>query len=101
MQVVCEATQSQSVTVQVGAFECLVRIMSCYYDKMDFYMERALFGVSFLEIDLANQQLTIMGMRHPEEPVALQAIEFWSTVCEEEIEMGVDSQDVRDIFRQR
>ena len=46
MQVVCEATQSQSVTVQVGAFECLVRIMSLYYEKMDFYMERALFGVS-------------------------------------------------------
>jgi importin subunit beta-1 len=48
MQVVCEATQSQSVAVQVGAFECLVRIMSLYYEKMDFYMERALFGVSRL-----------------------------------------------------
>ena len=46
MQVVCEATQSQSVTVQVGAFECLVRIMSLYYENMEFYMERALFGVS-------------------------------------------------------
>ncbi|WRT64981.1 uncharacterized protein IL334_001922 [Kwoniella shivajii] len=46
MQVVCEATQSPSVTVQVGAFECLVRIMHLYYEKMDFYMERALFGVS-------------------------------------------------------
>ena len=34
------------MTVQVGAFECLVRIMSLYYEKMDFYMERALFGVS-------------------------------------------------------
>ncbi|WWC67728.1 uncharacterized protein I206_101640 [Kwoniella pini CBS 10737] len=76
MQVVCEATQSPSVTVQVGAFECLVRIMHLYYEKMDFYMERALFG------------LTIMGMKHHEEPVALQAIEFWSTVCEEEIELS-------------
>lgn len=44
--------------------------------------------------DFADEQLTIMGMRHPEEPVALQAIEFWSTVCEEEIEMGVESQEV-------
>ena len=50
MQVVCEATQNQSVPVQVGAFECLVRIMSLYYDKMAFYMERALFGVSMLLI---------------------------------------------------
>lgn len=46
MQVVCEATQNASVNVQVAAFECLVRIMSLYYDKMGFYMERALFGVS-------------------------------------------------------
>ena len=46
MQVVCEATQNPSVAVQVGAFECLVRIMSLYYDKMALYMEQALFGVS-------------------------------------------------------
>ena len=45
MQVVCEATQSSSVQVQATAFECLVRIMSLYYSKMDYYMERALFGV--------------------------------------------------------
>ena len=47
MQVVCEATQSPSVSVQVGAFECLVKIMTLYYEKMAFYMERALFGVRF------------------------------------------------------
>ena len=46
MQIVCEATQSTSVTVQVGAFECLVKIMQLYYNKMKLYMERALFGVS-------------------------------------------------------
>jgi importin subunit beta-1 len=45
MQVVCEATQNPNVLVQVGAFECLVRIMNLYYDKMAFYMEQALFGV--------------------------------------------------------
>lgn len=81
MQVVCEATQSPSVAVQVGAFECLVRIMHLYYDKMEFYMQRALFG------------LTITGMRQ-EEPVALQAIEFWSTVCETEIDLAIEAQEV-------
>ena len=50
MQVVCEATQSPHVPVQVGAFECLVRIMTLYYDKMAFYMERALFGVRTVDI---------------------------------------------------
>ena len=46
MQVVCEATQNPNPSVQIGAFECLVKIMSLYYDKMSYYMERALFGVS-------------------------------------------------------
>ena len=79
MQVVCEATQNPAPAVQVGAFECLVKIMSLYYSKMEFYMERALFG------------LTVMGMRNPDEKVALQAIEFWSTVCETELEITAEA----------
>lgn len=35
-----------------------------------------------------------MGMRHAEEPVALQAIEFWATVCEEEIELAIEAEEV-------
>lgn len=50
MQIVCEATQSSDVNVQVAAFECLVRIMQIYYDKMRFYMEKALFGVGIIFI---------------------------------------------------
>ncbi|KAJ9095333.1 hypothetical protein QFC21_005699 [Naganishia friedmannii] len=79
MQVVCEATQSTHVVVQIGAFECLVRIMQLYYDKMALYMERALFG------------LTVLGMQNEEEKVALQAVEFWSTVCEEEAELAIEA----------
>ncbi|KAF7964699.1 hypothetical protein HWV62_4055, partial [Athelia sp. TMB] len=79
MQVVCEATQNPSVNVQVGAFECLVRIMALYYDKMAFYMEQALFG------------LTVVGMKHTDERVALQAVEFWTTVCEEEVELAAEA----------
>lgn len=94
MQVVCEATQSESEDVTEAAFECLVRIMQLYYDKMQFYMEKALFGVRSMANTLERQhadssstlfQLTVAGMNHSEEKVALQAIEFWSTVCEEEI----------------
>lgn len=84
MQVVCEATQNPAVTVQVAAFETLVRIMSLYYDKMSYYMERALFG------------LTVLGMNHPDEQVALQAVEFWSTVCEEEIDLAIEAADAQD-----
>lgn len=54
MQVVCEATQSDHHPVQVGAFECLVKIMGLYYDKMGFYMERALFGVRARQYSLRS-----------------------------------------------
>ncbi|RXW25205.1 hypothetical protein EST38_g723 [Candolleomyces aberdarensis] len=88
MQVVCEATQNSSVNVQVAAFECLVRIMSLYYDKMALYMEQALFG------------LTVVGMKNPDERVALQAVEFWSTVCEEEIELALEAQEAAEYGEQ-
>ncbi|MCJ1308544.1 karyopherin beta [Agyrium rufum] len=78
MQVVCEATQSDDNRIQAGAYGCLNRIMNLYYDKMKFYMEKALYG------------LTIVGMRNEEEDVAKLAIEFWCTVCEEELAVEDD-----------
>jgi importin subunit beta-1 len=82
MQVICEATQSEDTRVQAGAFGCLNRVMGLYYDKMRFYMEKALFG------------LTIAGMKNEEEDVAKLAIEFWCTVCEEEISIEDDNLQV-------
>lgn len=79
MQVVCEATQAEDTRVQAGAYGCLNRIMGLYYEKMRFYMEKALFG------------LTIMGMKHHEEDVAKLAVEFWCSVCEEEISIEDDN----------
>ncbi|KAI9831027.1 MAG: hypothetical protein M1819_005265 [Sarea resinae] len=79
MQVICEATQAEDNRVQQDAFGCLNRIMGLYYDKMRFYMEKALFG------------LTIMGMKSDEEDVAKLAVEFWCTVCEEEIAIEDDN----------
>ncbi|QIW96366.1 hypothetical protein AMS68_001884 [Peltaster fructicola] len=79
MQVVCEATQADDLRIQQGAYGCLNRIMGLYYDKMRFYMEKALFG------------LTIQGMKSDEEDVAKLAVEFWCTVCEEEISIEDDN----------
>lgn len=79
MQVVCEATQAEDLRIQSAAFGCLNRIMGSYYEKMRFYMEKALFGLS------------IMGIKSEEEDVAKLAIEFWCTVCEEEIEIEDDN----------
>ncbi|KAJ9155733.1 Importin subunit beta-1 [Pleurostoma richardsiae] len=82
MQVVCEATQADDSRIQQGAFGCLNRIMALYYENMRFYMEKALFG------------LTILGMKNPDEDVAKLAVEFWSTVCEEEIAIEDDNAQV-------
>ena len=87
MQVICEATQSGDSRIESGAYGCLNRIMALYYDKMRFYMEKALFG------------LTILGMRNQEEDVAKLAIEFWCTVCEEELAIEDDNALVSLAFR--
>ncbi|KAI2639311.1 armadillo-type protein [Xylaria nigripes] len=82
MQVVCEATQAEDSRIQQGAFGCLNRIMGLYYENMRYYMEKALFG------------LTILGMKNEDEDVAKLAVEFWSTVCEEEINIEEDNSQV-------
>ncbi|KAJ7265535.1 armadillo-type protein [Mycena rebaudengoi] len=82
MQVVCEATQNASVNIQVGAVR-VPGITEMYYDKMGFYMEQALFG------------LTVVGMKHTDELVALRAVELWSTVCEE-MELAIKAQEVQE-----
>jgi importin subunit beta-1 len=82
MQVICEATQADDSRIQQGSYGCLNRIMGLYYDKMRFYMEKALFG------------LTIQGMKSDEEDVAKLAVEFWCTVCEEEITIEDDNTQV-------
>ena len=48
MTVVCENTQADDIDLKVQSYECLSRIMSLYYDKMLYYMEKALFSVSTL-----------------------------------------------------
>ncbi|KAI1328163.1 armadillo-type protein [Xylariaceae sp. FL0255] len=89
MQVVCEATQAEDSRIQQSAFGCLNRIMGLYYENMRFYMEKALFG------------LTILGMKNEDEDVAKLAVEFWSTVCEEEINIEEDNAQVENSDQMR
>jgi importin subunit beta-1 len=74
MRVVCEATMSPEVKIRQAAFECLVSISSTYYEKLAPYIQ-----------DIFN--ITAKAVREDEEPVALQAIEFWSSICDEEIDI--------------
>ena len=80
MNSICEATQSTDPRVRTVAFECVTQIAEHYYDKLGDYMT-AIF------------QLTIDAIRRDEEAVAKQAIEFWSTLCEVEIDMLDEAED--------
>jgi importin subunit beta-1 len=51
MQVVCEATQSTNLKIQVAALQNLVKILTLYYDYMEYYMGPALFAVRFILIN--------------------------------------------------
>lgn len=78
MQVVCEATQANDTDIQAAAFGCLCKIMSLFYAFMKPYMEQALYA------------LTIATMKSEDDKVASMAVEFWSTICEEEIDIAYE-----------
>lgn len=84
MQIVCEATQANEDSVSIAAFECLVSVVMLYYDYMMPYMNQGLF------------QMTISSMRNTNESIALQAIEFWSSVCDEEIDRQILQEESSD-----
>jgi len=75
MQVVCSAAKGLDDQLRIIAFESLARIGSLYYDKLPQYIE-VLFTLTLTAIQQDN-----------DEQVSMMAIEFWSTLCEEEIEM--------------
>ena len=74
MQVICEGTIAADAKVREASFECLVKIAANYYEKLPAYMQDIF-------------RLTHRAAKEDEEEVAKQAIEFWCTVCEEEIDI--------------
>lgn len=64
MEVVCEATQSLDTQIKVAALQCLVKILSLYYQYMEPYMAQALFPI------------TLEAMKSDNDAVALQVIYF-------------------------
>lgn len=59
--------------------QCLVKIMSLYYQYMEHYMGLALFAI------------TMQAMKDERDEIALQGIEFWSNVCDEEIDLSIEA----------
>lgn len=73
MKVICETAVAKEAKIRQVAFECLVSIASTYYEVLEPYMQTIF-------------ELTSNAVKGDEETVALQAIEFWSSICDEEIE---------------
>ncbi|XP_076643580.1 importin subunit beta Fs(2)Ket isoform X1 [Halictus rubicundus] len=84
MEVVCEATQSLNTQIKVAALQCLVKIMSLYYQYMEPYMGPALFPI------------TLEAMKSDIDEVALQGIEFWSNVSDEEVDLSMEEGEASD-----
>lgn len=87
MEVVCEATQSPDTQIKVAALQCLVKIMSLYYQYMEPYMAQALFPI------------TLEAMKSDNDAVALQGIEFWSNVSDEEVDLAIEANEAADVGR--
>jgi len=84
MQVLCEAAAIQDVKVRVAAMECLVKIAQLYYDKLAPYMQK-LFNI------------TLEGIKKDNDEVAQQAVEFWSTICDEEIYLKEELEEAEEL----
>ncbi|KAF2076221.1 hypothetical protein CYY_002462 [Polysphondylium violaceum] len=72
LKVIFDNANSQDSNVKQVAFECLVKIVTLYYEFILTYM-----------IDLYNLTVSVIE-KDPNEGVVLQAIEFWTSLAEEE-----------------
>ncbi|KAI3783215.1 hypothetical protein L2E82_13280 [Cichorium intybus] len=77
MKMLCETALATEAEIRKAAFECLVSVASTYYDYMEPHMS-TLF------------ELTEKAFKD-EENIALQAVGFWSCICDEEIRLTGDS----------
>uniref|UniRef100_A0A914EA66 Importin subunit beta-1/Transportin-1-like TPR repeats domain-containing protein n=1 Tax=Acrobeloides nanus TaxID=290746 RepID=A0A914EA66_9BILA len=83
MLVICEATQATNPQIQVTALQCLVKIMSLYYNFMEQYLETLL-------------PITVGAMKNQTDEIALQGIKFWSNVCEEELNLAAKAEEAQE-----
>jgi len=81
MQVVCEGAITKTCPeLQVKCLQCLVKIATLYYDKLITWIQNIF-------------NITIGAIKSDTEDVALQAIEFWATICDVETEMLMEAAD--------
>ena len=80
MQTICTATQCTEKKVRERAYECAARVVEFYYPLLRPYID-TLF------------QLTTAAIKTDDPAVGMMAVEFWSTVCDREIDALNDIAD--------
>ncbi|XP_065202089.1 importin subunit beta-1 isoform X2 [Planococcus citri] len=85
MGIVCETTQCTDTQIRVAALQCLVKVMSLYYQYMEPYMAQALFPI------------TLEAMRSDVDEISLQGIEFWSNVSDEEVDLAIEGSEAAEL----
>lgn len=48
-----------------------------------------------MKISFLYLQITVEAMKSEVDDIALQGIEFWSTVCDEEVDLAIELSEVR------
>jgi len=74
MKQICVNAQSSDAAVRQRAYQCVWKVAELYYDKLKPYMQELF-------------RLTMKSVKEDPQPVALQALEFWFTVCDAEADL--------------
>lgn len=84
MEAIYNSARSENQFIRCAAFEVLVQVAEVYYDKLPEYIH-------------SLYELTNEAICKDVEPVALQAIEFWTCLAEEEISLLEEAQTAREM----
>jgi len=80
MEMICHGTGARDPKVREAAWECFVRVVENYYEHLPAYISTIF-------------KLTETAMKDEVEGVVMQALEFWSTVADEEYICLLDVED--------
>lgn len=80
MEMICHGTRARDPKVREAAWECFVRVAENYYQQLPAYISTIF-------------QLTETAMSDEVDGVAMQALEFWSTIADDEFECLLDVEE--------
>lgn len=81
LTMIFSVTPCEDPAVRVAAYQCLVQLAGSYYLFLPQYINEIF-------------ALTANAIQKEEEDVALQAIEFWATLAEEERTRALENEEV-------